>query len=121
MVQEKLFQSKRAFSMVEVIVAAVLFAIASAGIFATISYTNRSVESDKRVQAATFSKKILDQLNKDVNALTWDIVGSNGLTIGNHPIALGSDSDFPQCFGGYDVTDPDGNGGRKVLITIDCP
>ena len=104
--------------MVEVVVAAVLFAVASAGIFATISYTSRTVQSSSRVQAATLAKKVLDQLNTQVDASTWDTAG-NLLTVGNYgPIA---DANFPGCTINYTASPDAATGARKVLITVVCP
>jgi len=103
--------------MVEVVVAAVLFAAASAGVFATISFTNRSLESNTRVQAATFGKKILDRLRGAVVSATWN---TGDLSIGTHTINVGSDADFPACSAVYVVSDA-GNGARKVEVNATCP
>ena len=109
-------QSLRAFSMVEVIVASILFAAASVGVFATISYTNRTAESTAKVKTAMFSKKILDQLNKDVSEATW---ATGSLTLGVHNVAAGSDPDFPACSATYTVSDA--SGARKVVVDATCP
>ena len=114
MMHLKYNRSRNAFSMVEVIVAAVLFAVASAGIFATISYTNRSIESNTRVRASVFSKKILDQLNREVSAATWN---TGGLSVGNHNVA--ADPDFTGCTASYVVSNVSST--RKVVLTVDCP
>lgn len=100
--------------MVEVIVAAVLFAVASAGIFATISFTNRSTESNTRVRASIFAKKILDQLNREVSAVTWD---TGLLSVGNHNVP--ADANFAGCTASYVVSNVSST--RKVLLTVDCP
>ena len=100
--------------MVEVIVAAVLFATASAGIFATISYTNRTIESGTRVRGAVFAKKILDSLNKEVIATSWN---TGLLSIGSHNVP--ADASFPTCTATYVVTDA--GGARKVVVTAVCP
>ena len=118
MMRKDLRHSQRAFSMVEVIVAAVLFALASAGIFATISYTNRTVESNKRVQASSFAKKILDGLNKEVVGATWGLAG-NLLTVQGPAYVVPADPDFPGCTASYTVA----NAGtaRKVRLVVICP
>jgi prepilin-type N-terminal cleavage/methylation domain-containing protein len=119
--KKRIILPQRAFSMVEVVVAAVLFAVASAGIFATISLTNRTAESGLRVQAATFAKEVLDQLNSAVDASTWKDP-NNRLSPGIHNVPLGSVPDFPACSATYEVSQPDGqNGARKVEIRADCP
>jgi Tfp pilus assembly protein PilV len=118
MMQRTGILSRRSFSMVEVIVAAVLFATASAGIFATISYTNHSSGSsgsDARVKAAFLAKMVLDQLNKEVNSSTWS---SGLLSVGDHtwPAVAG----FTGYTATYKVTEPDGPGGaRKVVVNVD--
>ena len=64
--------------MVEVVVAAILFAVASAGIFATITRTNRT-ESVIRAKASLFSKKILDGLSKELLLLPEDVRDADGI------------------------------------------
>jgi prepilin-type N-terminal cleavage/methylation domain-containing protein len=117
--QKRIILHQHGFSMVEVIVAAVLFATTAAGVFATISFTNRKVESDTRTQAVAFAKKILGQLNEHVNSSTWD-QSNNSLTVKDDPYVVPADADFPGCTGSYLVSDPDGNGGRKVVIEVTC-
>ena len=77
-------KKKKGFSMVEVIVAAVIFALAAAGIFSTISaLTKPAAESDNEVTAALIAKQTLDKMRGDVRADTWQDASSN-LYIGNN-------------------------------------
>ena len=105
------FYSRRAFTMVEVIVAALLFAVSAAGIFATISYTTSTTISDNRIKAGLYSKRVLDSLTKSVASNTWD---TSSLSVGNH--TWPSDSDFPGYNASYVVTDA--GGARKVQVNV---
>ena len=97
--------------MVEVIVAAVLFAVSAAGIFATITYTRPSAVSDSRIKAALYSKKVLDSLNKAVEGATWD---SGLLSVGSHNWP--ADAEFTGYTATYTVSDA--GGARKVVVNI---
>ncbi len=100
--------------MIEVIIASLLFAGAAAGIFATISYTNTSTESESKVKAARFSKKILDQLNKDVTSSAGATSFTNG--VHNWP----ADAEFPGYTATYTVwIEP--SGARKVTVNAVWP
>ncbi len=110
---------KKAFTLVEVIVAAVVFAGAAMLSFAAVGRLKLSENvSVYRLNAALMAKKVLDGLSKDVNAQTWS---SGNLTVGTHGGI--TDPDFPP----YKVTDPSptasyvvSNSGscRKVVITV---
>ncbi len=101
------------FSLVEVIIAALLFSATAAGVFSTISYTNRRTESDLKIKAALFSKKVLDGLNKDVSESSWAVVFATG----PHPTVI-TYADYTGCSATYTVSDVDG--ARKVNVNSIC-
>jgi type II secretory pathway pseudopilin PulG len=105
--------SRRAFSMVEVIVAAILFAVASASIFGTISHTDQTAVSNSRVRGALLGRKVLDRLSKAVTTENWT---TGLLTVGSH--TWPADADFPGYVVTYEVTS-DASGARKVVLSID--
>jgi Tfp pilus assembly protein PilV len=112
MILKNRLYSQRAVSMVEVIVSAILFAAAAAGVFATISYTGKTATSHSRLEAALLSKKVLDQLSKEVNETTW---ASGALTV-NTTHTWPADPDFPGYTATYTVSDV--NGARKVDVDV---
>jgi type II secretory pathway pseudopilin PulG len=64
---------KTGFTMVEVVVAALVFSLAVAGIFATIaSLTNPAEESKEEVAAAFLGKQIFEKWREEVDQGTWD-------------------------------------------------
>ena len=103
---------RKAYSLVEVVVASVIFAGSSMFAFAAIGKLKQTEGySACKLNASLMAKKILDGLSKDVNALTWD---SGNLSIGHH--AGLTDIDFPGYTADYDVSDA--AGARKVDITV---
>ena len=77
-----LYKNRSGFSVVEVIVAAVIFGIAAAGIFATISALREPAEqSDDRVAAAYAGKEILEELRGQIDASTWN---TGNISLGTH-------------------------------------
>lgn len=67
--------------MVEVMVAATLFAAAAAGIFAAVSVTTApDQQSDERLGAVRFGEKAMEDLRVKLDVNAWDGVEfSNGL------------------------------------------
>lgn len=104
--------------MVEVVVAAIIFALAAAGIFSTISAMTRpAAESDNEVTAALIAKKYLEDMRHEVRADQWDATGA--------PLALGSHSFYPpeevdniNYTINYTVRDDDDTDGRWVDIQV---
>ena len=103
----------RSFSLVEVMVASVIFAMAATGIFATINLTNQSSGSDSRVKAALFGKKILDGLSREVSPDGWAEDGK--LSLGEHQVS--EDPDFSGYAARYTVFS-DTTGARKVTVNV---
>ena len=76
--------SRKAASITEAIIAAVIFAIAAAGIFSTISAVrDPGAESEHRVKAAYYAQEALEDLRAKVDQGTW---ASGDLTLGVHPL-----------------------------------
>lgn len=104
------------FTITEVVVAAVIFTIAMAGIFTSISYLRQpAVESSEEVTAAFIGKKILDDLRSQVSAQTW--ADNSLLSIGDHntSVTVGNIE--------YQITytvepDPGGTGARRVTMNV---
>lgn len=110
------FLARRAFSMVEVVVASIIFVIAATGVFATMAKMNNPVvQSDSRVKAALFGKKLLDNLSKDVTDLTYD---TGNLSIGTHMVAADpADTEFAAYSATYVVT-THASGARQVTLNV---
>ena len=106
--------------MVEVIVAAVIFALAAAGIFATITALSKpATESDHSVTAAFLGKQMLEELRTHVDATTWSSAIGNPLKDGTYnsiatPTIDGIDYDIS-----YTVTDDPDSDGRYVTLTVE--
>lgn len=109
---------KEGFTITEVVVAALIFAIATAGILATASSMRKpAIESSEDVVAAFLAKRILDDLRSQLDSTTWDQVGGNFI-VGSHalaPVTIGSKTYTPT----YNIiTDPQGTLARKINLTI---
>lgn len=127
--------------MVEIIVSALIFSIAVAGMFATISSLQKPAEESREdISAAYVGKQILEDLRKEIDAETWDTLADTGALdvdpggAGTCPGAPGMDhnlSDLP----GYAIDtvtidsitytptyrvdcDPGGTAGKKVTLDI---
>lgn len=62
----------KAFSLVEVVVATIIFLIASMGIFNIFSTVqNLSSDSDEEVVAANYGRQLLENLRGNVDQNTW--------------------------------------------------
>jgi prepilin-type N-terminal cleavage/methylation domain-containing protein len=106
--------NRRAFSMVEVIVASVIFAAAVAMIFATMARTQLPVmSSDERVKAAFFGKRILDGLSRSVTA---NALAADDLDPGEHG-PFYDNAAFPGYSATYVVTNGV-DGVRKVVVNV---
>ena len=106
------YYSNKAYSLVEVVVAAVIFAGSSMLAFGSIAKLKQTESSSVgRLNASLMAKKILDGLSKDVNAQAW---AAGNLSIGTHSGL--TDTDFSGCSASYVVTNS--VGARKVVITV---
>ena len=106
--------------MVEVTVAAIVFALTAAGIFATVSAIRQPAgDTTREITAAFVGGQILESLRNEVDASTWNLSGfplstspsSHSIT----PVTVGNIT----YSGTYTVLpDPQGTGARKVTLNI---
>ncbi len=102
-------------SIVEVIVTTVVFVLATAGILSTVAMLKpEETETTQKIEAAYIAKGILDDLRKQVDAITWDDAGSN-LAVG-----VPHEINFGDYFINYTVTEPIADL-RYVNMTITWP
>lgn len=105
------------FSMVEVIVATLIFAMATAGILATLSALSRpAAESVEDVQAAFIAKEIIENLRSQITADSWKDP-SGAFANGSHQqtITRGERTYFIV----YNVTDDAaGTGAKEVIVNV---
>jgi len=101
--------------MVEVIVTAVIFVLATAGILSTVSMIKpQGTESSKKIEAAYVGKGVIDQLRKEVDASTWN---TGALKVGGPYNWGGPTGDYTVS---YTVTETDPTF-RKLTMTITWP
>lgn len=103
---------KNGFSLVEVIVAALIFSIAAAGLFTAISLTRQpAVSSTKELEAAWCAKYYLDWLSAKVSANTWNTPGT----------ALYPGVYYNTCGAfnvNYNIIDNPVTGGRDIAVSV---
>jgi prepilin-type N-terminal cleavage/methylation domain-containing protein len=107
------------FTMTEVIVATLIFSLAMAGVFASISELRQpAVESTQEVTAAFIGKRILEDLRSQVNAQSWDTAGSD-LELGTHtgpgPFLIGGRS-YTSTY--TVIADLNGTSARQVILNV---
>ncbi len=96
-------------SLVEIIIAALIFTIAATGLLTTFaSQRETSQRSQRKVQAAYYGRQVLEELRSKVDQRNWD---SGDLSEGVHTLSSG------QYNATYTVT-ATANGGRKVDLNI---
>lgn len=124
------------FTIIEVIISAMIFTIAVAGVLATVSSLSKpAADTADEVTAAFMGKRILDQLRREVDASStagWDTSSSplnpnGGDGNGSYDASDSVTSTLlaPVTIDGITYTptytvepDPDGTNGRKVTLTI---
>ena len=113
--------NKRGYSLVEIIVAAVIFSVSIASVFASVSSFRIPVEdSTRQLRAAQLSKKILEGLRQKVA----DPMATNpDLSNGQHGTsgAPSVDAEFPAYQYWYTVSNVAGSNVLKVDITVRTP
>lgn len=126
------YQNRNAgFTITEVIVSALIFAIAAAGVLATATTMRKpAVDSSEEVTAAFLAKRILDDLRSQLDSVTWiqaqtaggpfekdktyTFVNTPSLTL-LQPVVVDGITFTPS----YTVlADPGGTQARKVNLTI---
>ena len=122
---QKNYNQEQGFTITEVVVSALIFAVATAGVLATATTMRRpAVDSSEDVTAAFLAKRILDDLRSQLDSITWQ---NNGLfDIGKHydktnlPMLADIVVDGVTYRPSYDVvTDPNGTQARKIELSID--
>ena len=106
-------------SLVEVIVTAIIFTIAAAGILTTISALRpHSSESVRRLEAAYIGKSIIDELREAVDAETWNEAGSD-LATG----VVTDSTSFPPYTVTYRIEEVPGTSGtlRQLFMNVTYP
>lgn len=111
-------KKKNGFTLLEVIISAIIFTITAAGLLTAISMTRRPAqESTAKVQAIFHLKELMDSLASQVSANTWNLASSN--------LAVGT---YDYTSGVYNITyevslaDPsDPNGPRIITANISYP
>jgi len=111
----------KGFSLVEIVVASIVFAIASVGVFKALIVAQRtSTVSEKEVVAANYGRKLLEDLRAKVDQRAWD-PASWYLTCDSvwhtWPTAPVAGEDAFTGSAQYNCTD-DGSGARKVTVNV---
>ena len=108
---------KKAFSLIEVLVASVIFMVSVAGILSSVrSVSNKSViqSTMEDVKGVLYGQKFLDSLRQEVSSSQWD---AGSLVPGTYPVP--ADAGFPGYTGTYTVTEL--GGVREIVLTICDP
>ncbi|HSA31039.1 MAG TPA: prepilin-type N-terminal cleavage/methylation domain-containing protein [Candidatus Omnitrophota bacterium] len=125
--QNKLFSTGRSaisrqllgrngFSMVEVIVATLIFAMATAGILATLSALSRpAAESTREVQAAFIAQDIIESLRGQITTEAWVDPAGNFVNGGSYSKTIVKD-DMPFLVV-YNVTN-DFTGAKEITVNV---
>ena len=122
---------QKAFTITEVVVAALIFAIATAGILATATSMRKpATESSEEVTAAFLAKRILDDLRSQLDANSWIQNQTDGgpfevdmnYTFANppslnvlQPVTIGPTTYTPS----YTIEADSGSQARKINLKID--
>ena len=112
------------FTMVEVIISALVFALAAAGIFATVSsLTHPSQESQEDVTAAFVGKKIFDNWRSQVSTDNWGSAPFNQVDAGwqDFPDSPIETIDGTTYYGEYRVDAVSNTNAIKVTVNICWP
>ena len=103
--------SSSGFSIMEVTIAALIFALTAVGILSAISSLRTpSATSQKDLQAAYYGQNILDDLRAKVDQRTWNDA-SDSLAVGTHTLPPSGIYNAV-----YTVTDE--GAGRNVVLNI---
>lgn len=111
---------KSAFSLVEIIVSAVIFTLTVAGVFSAIrSLAKHPVsQSAKDVMAVQYGQRFLDSLRMEVISNNWVTPSGKLAPVTNAPMDVYA-TEFPGFTGFYNVIDQ--NGARSVTLNIIPP
>lgn len=101
--------------MTEVIVTAVIFTIAAAGVFTVLAtFRSQGTQSTRRLEAAYVGKSVIENLRSSVSAENWDDPAS--------PLSLGTHQETVNNFEIiYTLTDIPGLGVRRLTLNVTYP
>jgi type II secretory pathway pseudopilin PulG len=106
------------FTMVEIVVSILIFALSIAGLLSAISSLNRpAIESFEEVQAAYIGKQLFEELKQGIDASTWDLSNSI-LRPTASPITKTINRQGIDFTTSYTITNAIDIGGRWVDLTI---
>ena len=108
------------FSLVEVIVASLIFTVTIAGVLSSIAILKPPAEfSEKGIEATYYVQNVLEDLRSKVDARTWSdpSVNSNPLAPGTHTLPTFVSTNGVTYSSSYVVTQ-DAMGGREVNMTV---
>ncbi len=112
-------RSQAGFSFTEVLVAAMIFAVASAGAILAMTAVRRpAADSAEAISAAYVGKRVLDGLRSKVSATDWD---SGALSLGTHDlpnVATVGGVTYNAVYVVEDDTALGGTGGRRVTLNV---
>jgi len=112
-------RDQQAFSLVEVLVGAVLMTVSATAIFAAVgSVTSRSPGKPKEFVALSVGQRLLNNLSSLVNHMDWND-GSSPLAITGSAVT-GNFAEYSTYNYSYIVT-ADVAGSRKVTLSVDVP
>lgn len=101
-------KNRKGLSLVEILIAMLILAIAAAGLFSSFVAANKFISrSKRRLAAVNLARHLNEQLYKDVTASTWIDATSNLLTCPDWKAPIGTlDNDDYPCTKSSDLLDP---------------
>ena len=115
----KKYEYPNGFTLVEVVVASVIFAITAAGIVAMLSALSKPAdEAQEAVAASLVGKQILEEFRKEVDMTTWDEPGG-ALAVGGPYTLPDVVIDGTTYTPTYTVVEDASTGARRVDLHVD--
>lgn len=104
--------NKAGFTLVEIIVASLVFALTIAGLLSVFVAGNRHIiHARERMTSAELAKLFIDPLQNDVRQDTWNQPGNNNLNLSATQVSLGTQRVNNRDFSGnYTVADGNSTG-----------
>ena len=116
-----LSNDRNAFSIVEIVVATVIFSISTLGVLTAFSLLRQPAKNiDQKLQATYTAQQILEELRYQVDASTWATPLSS-LAVGRHPAAgtiSGVDGNGKSYTYFYTVTEDATTKARSVILSL---
>jgi len=112
-----ILRNRKGLSLVEVLIATVLFSIAALGMFSTLSMMRVSSDvSDKRLGAAYFGRQCLEQLRAKVDQRAFNGIDyNNELSLGPHTCPADPNNIYTAT---YIVAEDATTKARKVSLSV---